>query len=1029
MQNINVNIVPDSYPQTIRYSQGDVGREFKINVVGFTIPTGATVKIQATKPSGFGFSVAGTVDGNAVSFTTTAIMTDEAGRFPAELEITKDSVVIGTANFIMWGEANPHPEGTTDGQQGTIIPELTLLVERVEAAASSVLDMEVVANTLPAGSQATYSYDEDLNKATFGIPQGEAGAGAAGVVASAYSASATYKVGDYVIHNSNLYRCTTAITTAEAFTAAHWTQIVLADDVSDLKTDLDGITEIVYTTEAGYLDSNSTIHVASASEEVYTNKIPVLGGQKINVSLSYPVSNKEMWLVYGAWTKEGQWLGRTQITKAIQATYKGTITVPATAGYIMLSYRTWGDCVFSANYVSKISDNVVDLVGFKNEINLVETKFHDTFHIGAIRLENGASYDGTSYVTNDHFIYMPPQSKIVLNPIENNLAYRYIINPYDKDFNYLSDKYISSYVGGLIKEYNPPEGAMYINVSIRYDVSREMTSADLAVFEEAVTFNVVTGEQDLSDKINTLDEEKTDTIIEKGKGTIVCFEDGGDNLPVKNMSLDLPYKSPKYSTFNVKGYGKNLCDPSVLDSYKQADGSYRTTVTNLYLAHIPIPSDFIGQTVTISAFIDMSKETGSNYLRVRANINGVDKYPTGSIVNGGKGISQLSVVPETSNDYFYFDYGSGGGNYATVKDLQIELGSFATDYEEYVSPNVIAVDLGYFTGLNYYGGNYDFTNGKLVSMFDSSGNLLEEPTTLDVVKRSFKTHLGGNTIILLPTYGSINVSYVADTKKHLEKMNLANAQAINKNIKAVNHRGYNRIAPENTLPAFKLSKQMGFEYVETDVQFTSDDVAVLIHDFDINRTARNADGSAISSTVNIADITYEQALTYDFGIYKGVNYKGTKIPTLDEFLTLCRNIGLHPYIEIKTGTQAQIESIVDMVEAHGMKGKVTYIADNSTRLLIVKAKDPNARLGSVVTDITSGQIQSAIDLMTDTNEVFMDAYPPTSQIVSDCITAGLPIEVWTLDTKDRITALDPYVSGVTSDYLLAGYEMYKDSIE
>ena len=238
MQNINVNIVPDSYPQTIRYSQGDVGREFKINVVGFTIPTGATVKIQATKPSGFGFSVAGTVVGNAVSFTTTAIMTDEAGRFPAELEITKDSVVIGTANFIMWGEANPHPEGTTDGQQGTIIPELTLLVERVEAAASSVLDMEVVANTLPAGSQATYSYDEDLNKATFGIPQGEAGAGAAGVVASAYSASATYKVGDYVIHNSNLYRCTTAITTAEAFTAAHWTQIVLADDVSDLKTDL-----------------------------------------------------------------------------------------------------------------------------------------------------------------------------------------------------------------------------------------------------------------------------------------------------------------------------------------------------------------------------------------------------------------------------------------------------------------------------------------------------------------------------------------------------------------------------------------------------------------------------------------------------------------------------------------------------------------------------------------------------------------------------------------------------------------------
>ena len=270
MQNINVNIVPDSYPQTIRYSQGDVGREFKINVVGFTIPTGATVKIQATKPSGFGFSVAGTVDGNAVSFTTTAVMTDEAGRFPAELEITKDSVVIGTANFIMWGEANPHPEGTTDGQQGTIIPELTLLVERVEAAASSVLDMEVVANTLPAGSQATYSYDEDLNKATFGIPQGEAGAGAAGVVASAYSASATYKVGDYVIHNSNLYRCTTAITTAEAFTAAHWTQIVLANDVSDLKTDLNSLRA-----SASWIDVMDANYInLSNDQKKYLNLIP-----------------------------------------------------------------------------------------------------------------------------------------------------------------------------------------------------------------------------------------------------------------------------------------------------------------------------------------------------------------------------------------------------------------------------------------------------------------------------------------------------------------------------------------------------------------------------------------------------------------------------------------------------------------------------------------------------------------------------------------------------------------------------------
>ena len=263
MQNINVNIVPDNFPQTIRYSQGDIGRQFKINVADFDIPVGATVKIQATKPSGLGFSVAGVVSDNSVTFTTTEEMTDEAGRFQAELQITAGGDVIGTANFLMIGERNPHPEGTTDGSQGTIIPELTLLVERVEKAASDILDMEVVATTLPAGSQATYSYDEDLNKATFGIPEGQAGAGAAGVVASAYSAAKTYKVGDYVLYNSNLYRCTTAITTAEAWTAAHWTQVVLADDVTDLKSDLNGLS--YDTIEQVFEHDTNTPYYASTS--------------------------------------------------------------------------------------------------------------------------------------------------------------------------------------------------------------------------------------------------------------------------------------------------------------------------------------------------------------------------------------------------------------------------------------------------------------------------------------------------------------------------------------------------------------------------------------------------------------------------------------------------------------------------------------------------------------------------------------------------------------------------------------------
>lgn len=242
MQTITVDMTPGFRQPTIHYSQNDVGTTFAIDLrsrFGDTLPASPTVKIQATKPSGFGFSIeADSVVGSLATFTTVDTMTDEAGRFQAELQIIKDAVVIYTANFYMEGEANPHPIGTTDGSQETIIPTLTLLVERVEAAASSVLDMTVEAETLAAGSQATYSYDEDTNTATFGIPQGEAGAGAVDVTASAYSSSRTYAVGDYVIHNDYLYRCTTAITTAEAWTSGHWTQVLLVNEVSDVKSAL-----------------------------------------------------------------------------------------------------------------------------------------------------------------------------------------------------------------------------------------------------------------------------------------------------------------------------------------------------------------------------------------------------------------------------------------------------------------------------------------------------------------------------------------------------------------------------------------------------------------------------------------------------------------------------------------------------------------------------------------------------------------------------------------------------------------------
>lgn len=45
-----------------------------------------------------------------------------------------------------------------------------------------------------------------------------------------YDNTATYAVGDFCIHGNKIYRCTTAISTAEAWTSAHWSEVTFLDN-------------------------------------------------------------------------------------------------------------------------------------------------------------------------------------------------------------------------------------------------------------------------------------------------------------------------------------------------------------------------------------------------------------------------------------------------------------------------------------------------------------------------------------------------------------------------------------------------------------------------------------------------------------------------------------------------------------------------------------------------------------------------------------------------------------------------------
>ena len=84
---------------------------------------------------------------------------------------------------------------------------------------------------------------DNENGATSKIPASAvSGSSTAGLVAEEYSDAGTYEVGEYCIHVEagipKLYKCTTAIATAESWTPAHWEGTDAGTEITDLNQNL-----------------------------------------------------------------------------------------------------------------------------------------------------------------------------------------------------------------------------------------------------------------------------------------------------------------------------------------------------------------------------------------------------------------------------------------------------------------------------------------------------------------------------------------------------------------------------------------------------------------------------------------------------------------------------------------------------------------------------------------------------------------------------------------------------------------------
>ena len=122
--------------------------------------------------------------------------------------------------------------------------------------------------------------------------------------------------------------------------------------------------------------------------------------------------------------------------------------------------------------------------------------------------------------------------------------------------------------------------------------------------------------------------------------------------------------------------------------------------------------------------------------------------------------------------------------------------------------------------------------------------------------------------------------------------------------KWIAHRGAGRLAPENTLAAFKLGASHGYRMFECDVKLSSDGVPFLLHDDSLDRTTS---GHGIAGQQ-----TWASMQKLDAGSWHSAPYKGEPLPSLNAIAAYCIGNGFDLNIEIKPtpGTDEQTGTVV-----------------------------------------------------------------------------------------------------------------------
>lgn len=181
------------------------------------------------------------------------------------------------------------------------------------------------------------------------------------------------------------------------------------------------------------------------------------------------------------------------------------------------------------------------------------------------------------------------------------------------------------------------------------------------------------------------------------------------------------------------------------------------------------------------------------------------------------------------------------------------------------------------------------------------------------------------------------------------------------------HRGAGKLAPENTLAAFRLGASHGYRMFECDVKLSSDGVPFLMHDATLHRTTNARAKLGVGSSAVGGDHPWGSLSQLDAGSWHARAFAGEPMPTLEHIAAYCIRNGFFLNIEIKPtpGLERHTGEVVAQTAAklwHGVAVPPLLTSFDPEALDGAQAVQPELPRGLLLDTLWKGWLETALAL-------------------------------------------------------------------